>query len=288
MKKLHVIINPASGRDRPILNTLNRVFGNHGLAWDVSVTHGPDDAERLARKAVAAGADLVAGYGGDGTLMGIANGLIESDVPLGILPGGTGNSVARELDIPMDLAQAAELLCQEADVRRIDLGCTGDRYFLLHLYAGLQPSQRAERELKDSVGVIAYLVSALRVLQDPQVTRYALTIDGQEIEEDGIVCLVFNTLNVGIDLPFTKTIRPDDGLLDLVLIKKASLAVLATLLERENTDEFLRHWRGRKITVHPATAQDVWLDGEAGGKTPFTAIAVPRALRVVAQRSRLT
>jgi diacylglycerol kinase family enzyme len=136
--------------------------------------------------------------------------------------------------------------------------------------------------LKDSVGVLAYLLSALRVLKDPHVTRYTLTVDGRQVLEEGIVCLVFNTLNVGVDLPFTRTIRPDDGLLDLVLVKKASLAVLATLLEHEVTDQYLQHWRARQITVSPETVQDVWVDGEAGVKTPVTAVAVPRALRVVA------
>jgi diacylglycerol kinase family enzyme len=71
-------------------------------------------------------------------------------------------------------------------------------------------------------------------------------------------------------------------LLDLILVKKASLAALATLLEHEDRDQYLQHWRGRQITVRPETVQDVWLDGEAGGKTPVTAVAVPRALRVVA------
>jgi YegS/Rv2252/BmrU family lipid kinase len=281
-RRIHIIVNPASGHDVPVLSILNRVFRENEVAWDVSVTHGAGDARRLAREAVAAGVDLVAGYGGDGTLMEIANSLVGGDVPLGVLPGGTGNSVARELNIPLDLEQAAELLCQTPHERHIDLGRTAHRYFMLHLYVGLQPSKRAGRELKDSVGVIAYLLSALRVLKDPHVTRYTLTVDGRQIQEEGVVCLVFNTLNVGVDLPFTRTIRPDDGLLDLVLVKKASLAVLATLLEREATDEYLQHWRGRQITMRPETTQDVWLDGEAGGKTPVTAVAVPRALRVVA------
>jgi YegS/Rv2252/BmrU family lipid kinase len=281
-RRIHIIVNPASGHDVPVLSILNRVFRENEVAWDVSVTHGAGDARRLAREAVAAGVDLVAGYGGDGTLMEIANGLVDSDIPLGVLPGGTGNSVARELNIPLDLAEAAGLLCRGHNVRHIDLGHMTDRYFMLHLYVGLQPSQRAERELKNSVGVFAYLLSALRVLKDPQVTLYTLTVDGRQVEEEGIVCFVFNALNMGVDLPYTRTIRPDDGLLDLILVKKASLAALATLLEHEDRDQYLQHWRGRQITVRPETVQDVWLDGEAGGKTPVTAVAVPRALRVVA------
>lgn len=286
MKKIHVIINPASGKDEPILNTLNRVFREHDVQWDVDITHGPGDAQRLAQEAAASGVDLVAGYGGDGALMEIANGLQGSDVPLGILPGGTGNSVARELGIPVDLAQAAELLCKaprtpRAHVRAIDLGRVGDRYFALHVYTGMRPSQRADRDSKDSLGLLAYVLSALRVLRDPQETRYRLSVDGEEMEHEGIVCFILNVLSVQIEWSFAKTIGPDDGLLDLILVKEATLAALPALLEQKNIEEYLQHWQGREISVHPDLEQDVWLDGEASGKTPVTAVAVPKALRVI-------
>jgi len=281
MKNLHIIVNPAAGRDEAILNTLNRVFREHDVAWHVYVTQGLGDAQRLAREAVAAGADLVAGYGGDGTLMEIANGLDDSDTPLGVLPGGTANSIARELGIPTDLAQAAELLCQAPRMRRIDLGKIGERYFMLHVYTGMRPSQRADRDLKDSLGIFAYLLSTLRVLADPQETRYTLSIDGVETEQDGIVCFILNALSVRIDWSFAKTISPDDGLLDLVLVKKATLAALPGLIQEKITDEFFQHWRGREISVRAEVAQKVWIDGEAGGETPFTALAVPQALRII-------
>ena len=102
-----VIINPASGKQEPVLNTLNDVFRQHDLPWSIRITHQFGDAARFAREAVASGADLVVGYGGDGTQMEVANGLKGSAVPLGILPGGTGNAMAFELNIPRDLRQAA-------------------------------------------------------------------------------------------------------------------------------------------------------------------------------------
>ena len=68
-KKIHVIINPASGKDEPILNVINRVFRQYDVDWDLSITHASGDATRFAREAVQAGVDLVASYGGDGTLL---------------------------------------------------------------------------------------------------------------------------------------------------------------------------------------------------------------------------
>ena len=109
--KIHVVINPASGKDEPILNTINDVFHQHGVDWEVSVTKKYGDATEQAKAAIAAGADLVVGYGGDGTQHEIANAVMSAaaetgrSVPMGILPGGTGNGFAREMDAPKSYAR---------------------------------------------------------------------------------------------------------------------------------------------------------------------------------------
>ncbi len=110
--RVHVVINPASGKDEPILNTLNDVFREHGVEWDVSVTHKYGDAAAQALAAIANGVDLVAGYGGDGTQHEVANAVVHAarhegrEVVMGVLPGGTGNGFARELGVPGKLRDA--------------------------------------------------------------------------------------------------------------------------------------------------------------------------------------
>ncbi|MCK4897328.1 MAG: acylglycerol kinase family protein, partial [Anaerolineales bacterium] len=102
-QRIHVIINPAAGQDEPILNTLNRVFHKYGVDWEVSITHRFGDAMRFAKQAVADGVELVVGYGGDGTQLEVLNGIMGSDTPMAILPGGTGNAMTFELNIPHKL-----------------------------------------------------------------------------------------------------------------------------------------------------------------------------------------
>jgi len=99
-KKVRVIINPAAGKDEPILNTINKVFHQYGVDWQVNITKKFGDATRLAKQAIADGVDLVAGYGGDGTQMEIANAVMGSETPMAILPGGTGNAMSFELQVP--------------------------------------------------------------------------------------------------------------------------------------------------------------------------------------------
>ena len=107
-QRVHVVINPASGQNQPILNVLNDVFHSAGVKWDVSLTHQAGDAARQAREAAASGVDLVAAYGGDGTQMEVANGLMGTGVPQAILAGGTGNAIAHELGLPVKLVGVGE------------------------------------------------------------------------------------------------------------------------------------------------------------------------------------
>src|SRR5260221_12051734 len=130
-KRIHVIVNPAAGRDVPILGTLNKVFGEAGIDWDIFVTKEAGDARRLAKEAVTGGADAVAVNGGDGTLTEVASGLRGSNVPLAILAGGTANVMSIGLAIPNDLGPASPLLVgNDSEGRAIDLGEIGRRYFL--------------------------------------------------------------------------------------------------------------------------------------------------------------
>ena len=131
-RKIQVVINPGSGQPKPILHTLNQVFRAAGVKWKISLTEQSGDAERFAREAVEEGVDVVAAFGGDGTVMEVARGVMGSDVPLAILPGGTANLMSVELGVPKDLQQAAEIAANENNpVKGVDVGKMGDTLFLL-------------------------------------------------------------------------------------------------------------------------------------------------------------
>ena len=175
-RRIHVVINPAAGKDEPILSVLNDVFREHDVDWDVSVTHKYGDATVQAQAAIADGVDLVAGYGGDGTQHEIANAVLVAQakagrtIPMGILPGGTGNGFAREMGVPGTLREAVIVLCTSANTRSIDVGHlvsvgqaqVEDRYFIQRLYIGVEPEQQTSRALKDKYGVLAYAASVAK------------------------------------------------------------------------------------------------------------------------------
>lgn len=122
-KRIHVIINPASGQDQPILKTLDTVFSGTDVDWDVSLTKKASAAQNLTKQAVAKNVDVLAVSGGDGSDVEIASGLLGSDVPLAILPGGISNMIARKLNIPRTLVKAGQLLADpNSHLRPIDRG----------------------------------------------------------------------------------------------------------------------------------------------------------------------
>src|SRR5512139_3934827 len=195
-RKIHVIVNPASGQPQPILHTLNGVFHPLGIDWEVFITKQSGDAERFARQAADDGVDVVAVYGGDGTVMEVARGLFGSQTPLAILPGGTANLMSVELGIPKNLAQAAAIAADpDSRVRVVDAGLFGDQtHFLLRVGLGFaaRKVEIADRELKDRYGIMAYSIGALKALTDTEPANYRLTLDGQLFETQGFSCLVDN------------------------------------------------------------------------------------------------
>jgi hypothetical protein len=171
-KRIHIVINPVSGKDQPIINVLNSVFYQYGVDWDISITKKYGDATGFARRATEAGFDLVAGYGGDGTQHEIANGVMGTGVPMGVLPGGTGNGFANELGIPTTLKPAVELLCMSHNQRKIDIAEIEDGYFVQRLFTGIEPDEQTSREDKNKYGTLAYLMRDIRRLQEIQDIPY--------------------------------------------------------------------------------------------------------------------
>jgi YegS/Rv2252/BmrU family lipid kinase len=287
--KVHVIINPAAGQNEPILNILNDVFHPAGVDWDISLTHQSGDATRLAAEAAASGVDLVVAYGGDGTQMEVANGLLGTGVPQAILPGGTGNAMAHELGVSIHTREAAKLIVNSTKRRAIDLAKFGDRFFMLRAYCGLSAEDAASREQKDRLGQLAYIQAALKFIREVPETHYRATVDGEVIEGEALIVFILNAGSIGgvmgVEIPEIGDVDISDGYLDLYAITKGLKplrAISKFLLNRENdVNVGVYCWKGKEITIEADTEQDIWIDGEQGGKTPFTTTVVPQALEIV-------
>lgn len=295
-KRVHIIVNPASGQDRPVLSILNDVFHPSGIDWEVFVTKNAGDGRRYAEESVKAGVDAVGVYGGDGTVMEVASALVNTNMPFAIFPGGTANVMSVELGVPSDPAEACALVTGgRSAIRTIDVGQYNDYIFLTRLGMGLESNviESTDREQKDRMGWLAYALNTLRELREPKVSRYTLTLDGQVVETEGLTCVIANsgiiTPNSGIPgrgvLSFAPGISVSDGVLDVVVIRRADLgsllSVAASMVAGNENAEPLLHWQAREVSVVADPPQTIQLDGEILDQTPVRARVLPNALRVI-------
>ncbi len=249
-----VVLNPAArgGRNRVLRETLAGVLRDVGIESEVVETRGAGDAERLARAHADAGLVIVAG--GDGTVHEAVNGLAGTGAVLGVLPLGTGNDFAHAIGMPDGLVAAAAALAAApvvpVDVGRVRWEETGEgdplshtRIFANSLGAGFDAHVAfLAHETKWLGGRTAYLASVLRTLwawRHPNLrVRVTLTRahdadgDGETEVFDGplFLCEVGNGHSVGGGFHLTPDARPDDGLLDVCLVRHVTPARALRLL----------------------------------------------------------
>ncbi len=297
MARALLITNPAAARTEPLaVNVVRDALRTAGWLTEVLATGGPGDARRLAEYGVRDAVDLVAVFGGDGTTMQAAAALVGTDVALGLVPGGTGNLLAGNLRIPASPARAAEVLVR-GRTRRLDLGRmerpSGTHYFAVACGAGMDAKVMAATQSvhKRRWGMAAYVATTLRLIVDVRSTPHHITVDGAEYDANAAMVLVANCGEVFP--PWVRLgagIRPDDGLLDVVVMRADSVGqsvrAVWELLRAgpvpPGPGGLVGYARGREITVRTEAPEPVQLDGEPDGHTPFTATVVPGAIRVVA------
>lgn len=295
IKDIHIIINPGSGKGESILPVINTAMKEADIKWEASITHQAGDAIQYAKAAVKKGVDAIAVYGGDGTLMEVVSGLIGSDMPLIILPGGSANVLANELDIPKDLKEACALISHgPLEMKTIDVGQFNNHYFITGISIGFSADlvKGANRETKNRFGILAYFFSAAAALKKLKLAYYHLKIDGSEHEVQGLTCIVNNAGNLGFTkISLDKHIDISDGLLDIVVVRKVNLSllklVIMTLINGERPDNFelVDHWQGKEISITSSRKQVVQCDGETIEKFPLHIKVVPAAIRVLVPKN---
>ncbi len=287
-----VILNPVSGRHDADESeaTIRDALETRGIEVVVRRTTGEDDAERWAAAAHDEAFDLVLAAGGDGTVAGALAGLLVEDDPLvlGIVPLGTGNGLARALHIPLRQDAALDAVLDgrvvELDVGRIE---PHGRTFILFAGAGYDAdvNQDADRGEKDRLGFLAYVVAVIRHLGDRHNHRVTLTLDGRRRRMRAHTVSVFNAGEFTFaGVPIGPHVRPDDGLLDIAVLRAPSLwgtfSDLWRLLSgRPKKGEMTQ---ARRVRLEARPPLRVHADGEVLGETPFEIGVVPGKARLLA------
>ncbi len=237
----------------------------------VVATTAASPGTEQARAAVAAGADLVLAWGGDGTVNAVAAGLAGSGVALGILPAGTGNLLARNLGIPLRMRDAAAVALTGRDrtIDLIDIGL-GGRVTTCSVMAGIGLDAvliDAPEDLKNVIGPTAYVVNGIRAVGH-RTTRFGIAIDGGAphwYSAKSVLVANVGGLVAGLDLAPEAEVA--DGLLHVVVLPLGTpLDLLRTgtdlALRRTRHDRSRRHFAGRSAVIVSRETQPRQVDGD--------------------------
>jgi YegS/Rv2252/BmrU family lipid kinase len=274
-RALAVVLNPIKvddpGAFRVMVEEMAHGAGFEDVSWYETTVEDPGVSQ--AHRAAVTGADLVITCGGDGTVRTVCEELAGTGIPIGIVPAGTGNLLARNLALPLYLRAAVDVALNGQD-RAIDMvEVTGDAMddatFLVMAGMGFDAAimERVNESVKARVGWVAYVISALRSLMFPAV-RVEISVDGAPFTKHRARTIVVG--NVGYlqaGMPLIPDAEIDDGLLDVVLLyprRFLSWVPLAVRVLSRNTrtDELVTRMRGHQVSVRAASESPRQLDGD--------------------------
>jgi YegS/Rv2252/BmrU family lipid kinase len=273
IRRALLIVNPASRRGARDLRRVEQALAAYGVDVDTRLTSAPGDATTIAAES-GLQYDAVFTLGGDGTIMEAVGGLVDTEIPLGALAGGTGNLLVRAMGIPLNPVRAVGALCT-GRVRRVDLAELAlGGHFAVAAGIGIDVAmiERTPTWLKRYLGVVAYVIAgagaAIGAAVRGDVFEAHISVDGVEHRVEALSVLV---ANVGSVLGGLITLAPggvpDDGALDVAVYAPRNLAqalrVCWRMLRGRFPDDALtRFFRGRHVRVCTATPRNVEADGE--------------------------
>lgn len=292
--RVFVVLNPVAGTSKPdtVMQVISRYCEQHNWDCEIYQTHKDEDLRHLVHKTVKKGVDMVIVAGGDGTVSAVAAGMINSQIPLGVLPVGTGNALARDRLIPLDLNAALALLGGDHQVQALDaMEVVGKGMYVLNVSVGVSSitMRMTAREEKRRYGFLAYIYRAARSIMRSDLHRFKVKVDDFPIRFSASEVFIANCKLAGFQ-PLVDGVEvvPDDNRLDMFIIRARSirdyLGVLARFIIRggkKQADNLYYAAAQESIVIESEITLPVQADGEELGTTPVEIRVIPNALKLI-------
>jgi YegS/Rv2252/BmrU family lipid kinase len=301
-RRAALIYNPvarALSRNPRSLQRTIAVLNKQGVEASLIPTTAPGSATFQAQRQIDAGCDLIIVAGGDGTINEAANGMLHTNVPLAILPGGTANVLAREMHLPVPIDRAAARLCywkpRRVSIGRLQLG--GDsrpRLFLCMAGAGLDAEivSRLNLDLKAATGKLAYYVAGFGGVFRP-LSEFEVVVDGSKFEAS--FALISRVRNYGGDLEIARGASLLNRDFEVVLFRGTSSLrylpyLLGVALGRTHQMNGCTVLHGCSVSCRALHGREIYVqvDGELVGRLPISADLIPDALNLLMPPEYLT
>ena len=291
-KRLLLIVNPRSGKRRgsALFEQVTPVLAAADLQLDVRETTHSGHARQITRETDLTRYQGLCLIGGDGTIHEVVSGLIERDdpvsIPLGIIPGGTGNDVANHLRIdgPTDGAQriVAGRTCP-FDVARVESDGQIDYCLTLVGWTGVADVNGKAERLR-VLGPSRYAVAALWQILIPKRRRATLVLDDRSFEDDFLLVAACNTMFTGSGMRLAPHAKTDDGKIDVVILRNASrwqmFRLFAKVFDGSHVDmPCVEYYQVRSFSILSDDREPLDIDGEIKGTAPMSIRVIPGAVR---------
>ena len=290
MKTL-VILNPDARHDerQVLLEALSRFFPASHIDYEVYETRQGDRLAEIVRRRLGEHFDLVLAVGGDGTVSAVSDGLVGSSIPLGIIPTGTGNLIARELNIPHDVEAAVALIASAPRARKIDAMRIGKRAYVLNASVGISASVigGTTRESKSRFGRIAYVGTALLKVLTSRPRYLVVEVDGKAHPYRAVEVAIMNCGQLGsLFYPSDPDIRIDDGHLGIWILSMKTIwdypRYLFGVVAGWPMGHDAHFIRARKtVSIRSNVPLPFQADGDMIGTTPVEVTVLPGAVMVL-------
>jgi YegS/Rv2252/BmrU family lipid kinase len=268
MRTILFIINPKSGTDKKLYvrQIIGKKIDVSKFSYQVRYTEYAGHAEVLAREAVEKGTDIVVAVGGDGTVNEVARALIHTQTALGIIPCGSGNGLARHLQLPMDPEGAIQMI-NEACIKSLDYGTMNNLPFFCTCGMGFDAFVSMKFANSGKRGLLSYIENTLRETLTYKPDTYTLTLDDQQIEQRAFVIACANASQYGNNAFIAPAATMSDGLMDITVLEPFS-AIEAPQLALQlfngtlTTNSRVKTFKARKAHIKRLSKAPVHVDGD--------------------------
>jgi YegS/Rv2252/BmrU family lipid kinase len=289
---LFIILNPVAGSCkvelvRQILKhqceTLNRDYA-------IYETTGTEHLPTIVSEALAEGYKTIVAAGGDGTASAVAGQLLQREIPLGIIPVGTANLLARELGIPLELEAACRLVISGGAIRKLDAMRMGEHVLISHISMGAYSfiAERTSITAKRYFRQLAYIWNGLAELVRTRTWRFDLIVDGQKQRVRAAFIMIANVGAMGAySLRWGTDVKPDDGEIDICIVRAQTLSHYISFMwhilrQRHQQFPHISYLRAKEY-IKVSTKKNVPIrgDGEIVGRSSAEIQIIPSAIQVI-------
>lgn len=289
-RKIFLVVNPNSGsyHKEGFQKSVIEIFNKSQSYPEIYYMDKIEDLDQRINKALDTGFDTFVAAGGDGTIALLAN-VLRGKGTMGIIPIGTGNAIARVLNIPFSLEEALQVIMSSPVVRPMDGMDINGRLFLMSMSIGFTSSlmRDIDTKQKSSFGRLAYLFAGVRrfFLSDNKSHLFDIDIDGNRMHIKAAEVIVINAAPWGIPKFKIPGNRFDDGKAEICIVHRGRLrdiinaALDIVIRERKATLRYIG--QGKNIKIDCTIPLAVQADGDIITKTPVTIKIIPHAVRIL-------